>query len=410
MKSLLPTFVATLLLAAPILGAAESPGLAGATRFDSDRAGLSKNGRLHILELGGSARERGLRHGRALRSEIAGVFTLWQADIARNTKRDAAVVITEFLAATNFIPAIEKWTPDLLEEVRGIAEGAGQSFDTVFAFQLLDELWVYLDQKNAHHCSSLGVPARGTRPALVAQNMDLGSFRDGYQVVLHLAESASGPEQFVFTCAGLIATNGLNRHGIALACNTLMQLQASASGLPVAFVVRGVLAQRQGAAAADFLRRVPHASGQNYVLGTGRDVADFEASAGKVVPLPPAANGTVVHTNHPLVNDDLKPWHRTKIDQQTPQQKASNNSATRLLAVEQRIGQAKADIDTDVIKATLQSKDSAKFPVCVPVKPNGGSTFGGVIMILSKMCAMEVTAGPPDVNPFVRFTFSHASE
>jgi predicted choloylglycine hydrolase len=407
MKSLLPTLLATLLLTASILGAAELPGVA---RTDSDSAVLSKNGRLHILELAGSPRERGLQHGRALRSEIAGVFALWQADLARTTKKDADVVIAEFLAATNFIPAIEKWTPDLLEEVRGIAEGARQSFDTVLAFQLLDELWVYLDQKDAHHCSSFGVPARGDRPAFVAQNMDLESFRDGYQVVLHLAESASVPEQFVFTCAGLIAANGLNRHGIALACNTLMQLRASATGLPVAFVVRGVLAQRQGSAAAEFLRRVPHASGQNYVLGTGRDVADFEASAGRVVSLPSAANGTVVHTNHPLVNDDLKPWHRAKIDQQTPQQKAGSNSATRLRAVEQRIGQAKADIDVGVVKATLQSKDSAKFPVCVPVKPNGGSTFGGIIMTLSKICTMEVTAGPPDVNPFVRFTFSHASE
>lgn len=401
--------LALFLLVTPIFGLAAD---ASSSSANTDRPGYSKNGRLHIVRLEGSARERGLRHGRALRREIAEVIELWRADLARSAKREADAVLKEFLAATNFIPTIEKWTPDLLEEVRGIAEGAAQPFDTIFAFQLLDELWVYLDPKK-EHCSSLGVPARNGRPAFVAQNMDLESFRDGYQVVLHIAESAAVPEQFVFTCAGLIATTGLNRHGIGLACNTLMELGASSTGLPVAFVTRGVLAHRNGAAATDFLCRAPHASGQNYILGTGTTVADYEASATKVVPLPPAANGTVVHTNHALVNDDVKPRHRATAEsqkKQTAERRPTGNSATRLRAVEQRIGEAKADIDADAIKATLQSRDSTKFPICVAVKPNAVATFGGVVMTLAKTCTLEVSAGPPDVNPFVLFTFSRAME
>ena len=31
--------------------------------------------------------------------------------------------------------------PDLLEEVRGIADGAGVDFDTMYAYQLVDEIW-----------------------------------------------------------------------------------------------------------------------------------------------------------------------------------------------------------------------------------------------------------------------------
>ncbi len=362
------------------------------------------DGRLKIVELDGSSRERGVQHGRALKQEIAQVVALWQADLEKGAKQPADAFLKEFLGATNFLPAVERWTPGLLDEVRGIAEGSGQSFDTMFAFQLVDEIWVYLNQRNAHHCSGLGVPQRDGRPGFVAQNMDLEPFRDGFQAVLHLRETGAVPEQFIFTCAGLIATNGVNRRGIGLAVNTLMALRASTTGLPVAFVIRGVLACKDGAGAEDFLRRVPHASGQNYILGAGGKVSNFEASAGKVVEMPPAADGTVAHTNHPLVNDDLKSWRLKKPS-------ATDNSPTRLDAVQRRLGQAASSIDENVIRAILRSKDSEKHPVCVSVKPgSGGATFGGVIMTLSNPPVLDVSAGPPDVNPFVRFTFQTAAK
>jgi hypothetical protein len=146
------------------------PSLAPAAENAAAEGGrLRKEGRLFVLQLTGSPRERGLQHGSALRREIADVLALWRADLARSTKREADVVVGEFLRATQFIPAIEKWTPGLLDEVRGLAEGSGQSFETILAFQLLDELWVYLDQREAHHCSSVGVARRGDRAAYVAQ-------------------------------------------------------------------------------------------------------------------------------------------------------------------------------------------------------------------------------------------------
>ena len=179
-------------------------------------------------------------------------------------------------------------------------------------------------------------------------------------------------------------------------------------GLPVAFVIRGILAQREGSAAGEFLRRVPHASGQNYILGVRDTVEDFEASAGKVVVLPPAANGTVVHTNHPLVNDDWKPWHRAKSAAMSPEQREATSSVTRLSALDRRIGRQEGAVDAADIKAALQSRDSAQHPVCAPVKSNAAATFGGVVMTLGAEPAIEVTAGPPDRHPFTRFTFISA--
>jgi len=369
-----------------------------------------------VLELSGTAYERGLTHGKRLHAEIGRVVVLWKQDLAEQAKMDPDTLVKNFLADTNYVPAIKKWTPDLLEEVRGIADGAGVPFDTMLAFQLVDEVWVYLDRPvakvsldraAANHCTSMGIIKAGAHPAYVAQNMDLEAFRDGYQVVLHIAATRTLPEQFVFTCAGLVGVNGVNNHSIAIACNTLLQLTACTDGLPVAFLLRGVLAQSSPEAAVKFMKEVKHASGQNYVLGTRDRVFDFEASAGKVVEFRPATDGGFVyHTNHPLANGDIKPWHAEEVALSARNGKPDGDSEVRLAAAQARIRPPVSALNVETIKATLRSRDSSVYPVCRSVRASDRiSTFGATIMTLSDTPSLEVSMGPPDVNPFVLLKF-----
>jgi isopenicillin-N N-acyltransferase like protein len=371
------------------------------------QSGPAPKREVKVLRLEGSAYQRGLQHGTELRPEIATVVNLWKDDIAKTTRADPDVIIKTFLAETRFQPAIERWTPGLLDEVRGIADGAKQPFDTMFAFQLVDELWVFIDKRVADRCTAVGVARAGSHPAYVAQNLDLEPFRDGFQLVLHIAGSLSAPEQFVFTSVGLIGASGVNSRSIAIACNTLMQLNASTDGLPVAFIVRGVLAQNAGDAAVEFIKSIKHASGQNYIVGTGDRVRDFEASAGKVVEFRPAPDGSVVyHTNHPLANDDLKPWHRRAIEALPPELRRAGNSEVRLASIRKRMERPAAAIDDRVIADALRSRDSESHPICRSLRPGTGAfTFGAVIMTLSSTPSLQVTMGPPDVNRFVRLEF-----
>src|SRR5436309_11919111 len=87
----------------------------------------------------------------------------------------------------------------------------------------------------------MGVAKKGTNPAYIAQNMDLESFRDGFQTVLHIKAEGRRPEQFVFTFAGFIAANGMNSRSIGICANTLSQLRHCRDGLPVACIIRGTL-------------------------------------------------------------------------------------------------------------------------------------------------------------------------
>ena len=61
----------------------------------------------------------------------------------------------------------------------------------------------------------------------------------------------------------------------------------------------------------NFIKTVPHASGQNYVIGIRDEVFDFEASANQVIQFKSKnKNGSLCHTNHPLINDDVKAWYK----------------------------------------------------------------------------------------------------
>jgi isopenicillin-N N-acyltransferase like protein len=380
-----------------------------AHQFVSAQTGV--NQKIPVLELSGNGYERGLQHGTQLKNEIAAVFDRWKANIRRTTgAENADTLLKAFLAATNFEPITKKYIPELLDEIKGIAKGSGQSYEDVFAFQLLDELWVYMDTKNntsPHHCSGMGVAGSVNHPAWIAQNMDVENYMQGGQVLLHLPARGKQPEQYIVTCAGLVALNGMNAAGIGLCLNTIMELQGSTDGMPVAFIIRSVLNQNNGKDAMEFLQNIKHASGQNYILGIADSVYDFEASANRVVRFIPATGNSalVYHTNHALANPDVKPWYKKLFERNMAGANISDNSVIRFASLEQRL--VGANINTDVIKSTLRAKDNPYHPVCRTFGGRGGGfTFSSILFTLTGKKSVQLTYGSPDQAEYVEYFFS----
>ena len=361
---------------------------------------------LKMITLSGSGYELGLQHGEQLKEEIGDIISAWKENTSNALGKDADLVLEEFFEYADFDEAIKKWTPDLYEEVKGIADGSEQNFNDVLVLNLLDEFWVYLDNLYNHHCSSLGVPARNGNPGYISQNMDLENYTDGFQVLMRLKSNENQPEQLILTHPGLIALNGLNEAGIGVCVNTIMQLNASATGLPVAFIIRRIINTTDKEDLLSFIQTVNHASGQNYILGIKGEVYDFEASANKVVRYNPQnENGTVYHTNHPIVNDDLKPWFET-YNPNLKEKPTNSNSYLRLNAVETRMANS-PEINDQQIMDALRSRDNDTNPVCRTNNNNGyGFTFASIIMTHSETPFIQVLAGPPDESEFLRVDFS----
>jgi predicted choloylglycine hydrolase len=351
----------------------------------------------------------GLQHGRFFKKEIGEIVLKWKESTTSQLERDSDEVLEEFFAYANFEGSIKKWTPELYEEVRGIAEGSQQRFDQIMVLNLLDEFWVYRNSLENHHCSNIGVPSVNGGLSYIAQNMDIEPYTDGYQTLFRIEATADRPEQLVLSHPGLIALNGMNSSGVGMIMNTIMQLNASNSGLPVAFVTRKVLASTDKEEIIDFITSVNHASGQNYILGVRGEVFNFEASANKVVRFDPGnKNQTVYHTNHPIVNDDVKPWFA----QYNPKDVVdtipfTSNSYIRLAALTTRIADRDAVTD-DHIKDALRSKDDANNPVCRTIDPEkNGFTFASVVMTLTGEPYLQITAGPPSESEYLKVAFSN---
>ena len=82
-------------------------------------------------------------HGKTLKDAIQELVKLWKEDLAQRFKTDANTFIQRFVKQSNYLPAIKKWTPDLLDEIKGLAEGSGLDFDDPCSpSRLMDEYFV----------------------------------------------------------------------------------------------------------------------------------------------------------------------------------------------------------------------------------------------------------------------------
>jgi isopenicillin-N N-acyltransferase-like protein len=339
-----------------------------------------------IVDCRGSARERGRAHGEALRPQIHALLERWDADVAARLGRRPDELVSDLVSTTGFGAAIRHHTPDLLEEVRGIAEAAGVAFDRVLALNLMDEEWWFTAPAEPREaCSVLAIAGSDGQPSLMAQNMDLPEVMDGAQAVLRVGDGDAG-SSVVLTAAGMIGLTGVNGAGLGVCVNTLAMLNHSREGLPVAFVMRGVLERASAAEAADFLERVPHASGQHYALADGDGVLGYECSAAGAV-RSDDGSGRLCHTNHPLRSDDVDPRRRAA---------GEPDSHTRLAALESAVPTVASGGDCE---RTLADR---RTPLCVLPEPGRPwITFGSIWAELSSPPRVRIAPGPPDRTAWV---------
>jgi len=352
----------------------------------------SPGGNLRVIDLEGTPYQIGLKHGTALKAEIAELVKRWKEDLTRSYKMPAEDFIRKFLVYTDFRPAIDRWTPDLLDEVRGIAEGAGVDFDTMFAFQLIDEVWVMNRDIGLDKCTSIAAGPRRGFPAFISQTQDIPGFYHGFQTVLRIRNAKENLETLIFTIPGVIALNGLNSRSVGVCVNAVTQLACSPKGLPVAFVIRGILRQKTYGEAIKFLGDIPPAAPQNYMIGGPSEAACYERSAGRMSRFVPFEGAEFTyHTNHPLINDDFSPAFAAMLKRQGKTLAQYGTFCTRLAFLGRTLTNNSAVIDLDRLKTLYADRASGI---------NNAGTYGCTIMLLGEKPELHISPDRPDVEPF----------
>ena len=337
---------------------------------------------MFILDLEGPPRARGRAHGEALRPQIQAVRAWLDEAVRHERGEDIDALAETFIGQTRLLQAAERWTPDLVAEVRGLAEGAGVGFYFLMTWQLQDEsIWFGAERAwqtrlaNADRCTGLAFapdPAR-QQPALVAQNLDTPAWLNGYQTLLRIRYPASDLQSLVVTEAGLVGICGLNSRGTAVCQNTLaIQLKHAPDGLGAMLVARGLIDQGPFEAAINFLHAIPHASGENFIIGGPEQVVDYECAPGGPVRYAPETGEQVaLHTNHPLANDE-------RLADMPPEQAGwveanARNSHARWAALADQVSRLEHPVTVDQVKTILSSHVSPDYPICRHKPPGRGS-------------------------------------
>ena len=351
---------------------------------------------LPVIQISGSPRERGRAHGEALRIPIADVRARWRAGITTRFNVPPDTFINALIEENRFLDAMRRHTPSLIEEIEGIAEGSDRPLSETLAFQFMDEEWWFgamrfRKPEPLNKCSVIACRASDGGAPLLAQNMDLHAFVDGGQAVLQIAGERE-PEATILTICGMIGLCGANSLGLGVAVNTLWQLPSSSSGLPVACVARGLLAQRNVAEAAAWLTGTPQASGQHYMLGDPDGFASFEASAKSVQQMTwDESAPNFIHTNHPIST----PARNAR------QLAAEENSRGRYRSLCELTGGKTFNV-AQVQKALADR--TGPHPISVRTKAGddaGTMTFASIVMALRRPPTIQIAPGPPCSNPYL---------
>ena len=238
-----------------------------------------------IVTVEGGHREMGRQLGEQLRDEIAETIELLRAEIPA-AERDG---VDGRVAA--YAPFVERHTPHLADELRGLAEGARiRELDALFV-QVRFELIGY----EADGCTSFAVPRAGA--VLTGQNVDTTPQYEPLGRVLRMRPD-DGPDVLMYTyMPGMIGYLGINGAGLSCLGNAVVCPDWRA-GFPRYLVVRRALEQETVAGAVAAIRGLERASSINLLLSDRAGVIrDVELTVDEVAVIEPGPAG-LAHANH----------------------------------------------------------------------------------------------------------------
>jgi len=262
-----------------------------------------------IIELeAADPKQRGRAYGEAARESIRTILGVYREIFQLTTGENWDETVVR---GRPFLAKADAFAPDLVEEIRGIAEGADRAFEDIFLLNARSEI-LFNPQVLAQECTSLAALPEVTRndDTLLAQNWDWYREVVNCQVILKIGPREGKPAMVTFTEAGQLAKIGMNAAGIGLVVNNLTSDQPR-TGVPWILLTRRILEASHLAQALGCVLKTARAHSINFLIGyADGEAVDLETSPVEEHILWPT-NGILTHTNHYLEPGknfrDLKP-------------------------------------------------------------------------------------------------------
>ena len=339
------------------------------------------------MEVQGDPVELGRGVGEAAREQIGGFvdLTLERLDRFDPVSRDAALAI-----AKRSFEHVAEYAPRLLEELRGMAEGARVGEQELMLLQVRNQL----TPADREGCTSFAVsPAVcAEHHAVVAQNWDNDPALDPFTIVI-TRRPAGKPAHMSLTQAGLIGYIGFNEAGVGLCLNTL-QAPSRARGVPHYFIIRKILEATSLDAVIEAVQRAERAIPANIMLTTPEGPADLEVTLDDIRVLRNGDSGIVTHTNH-CIHPALRCFN-----DQFPELMQSHD---RLRRIDELFRSTGRPVGVPAMQEMLRDRKGAPRSICR--WPSSDAETGHLASVFSVLIeadggCMHVTRGNPCEAPY----------
>ena len=191
--------------------------------------------------------DRGLQFGRAQSRAVANTVAVYERMLREDRGLGPSDVSERGREAAARIRAFR---PALAEEIEGIASGADQAPDVLFAVNARTELLAGGLVAGTAECSTVAVLDGERASGVLVQNWDFHPDLADSRV-LWTVDDGDRRRFTTFTEAGILAKIGSNAHGVALAINFLAtDRDGGLDGVPVHALCRAVLEEARTVAEA----------------------------------------------------------------------------------------------------------------------------------------------------------------
>lgn len=258
------------------------------------------------MTLRGSAYDIGYEHGTKGKKEVLSSLATYEKLVYgyQHIDWEEAKKRAQF-----HLKAIEKYDDHLVEEMKGIADGAGVTFEDILALNARSEIALagYKGKSFSDGCTAIAVTKPMIAETIIGQNWDWKGAQKESLLLLHIQQK-NRPEITMVTEGGMIGKIGFNSAGVGVCFNALMTDKKS-DAVPLHLGLRAVLNSFSLTEAISKIKAGQIASAASFLIGyddgNGNGIAVNPEVSPFGIDYVGENEGKLVHTNH-LCSDFIK--------------------------------------------------------------------------------------------------------
>ncbi len=340
------------------------------------------------IQMRGTPKEIGFQHGSLAKAQVHFSLNAYERLFRENNGYTWKEAIEK---AKFFMPYLEKHYPHLLEEIEGVADGAGVGFYDILTMNARSEIALTSSKDG---CTSLSYSKNKDSDLFLAQTWDW--YSDQTDSLIFAEIEGKNTSIRTVTEAGILAKLGSNSHGLGVGLNALL-VQDYKEGIPIHLALREILNQHDIDAAYALVRDEKISAAGNFIMaqdrGDVKKLINNEVSPRIVSSKEYVDSGYLCHTNH--FNSEAV-LNGIKVSEL-----ADDNSYLRLDRIKALInGAARSGqpINEEVIYSWLSDHENFPKSICRHLQNDEGNvesiTVFGIIQNLTKKTGRIYVGNP----------------